>query len=94
LIDISHELTTPHLVGYRIVSAIPPNENLNLFNGQVVLSQSQAWVALACIGTLILWFTAAGSAIIWVACVTATLIVVHAGFMDTPIETDFAGGEV
>ncbi|KAJ3413295.1 hypothetical protein HDV05_008212 [Chytridiales sp. JEL 0842] len=81
-------------VGYRIVSAVPPNEPLSLFGGKVVMSQSQAWVALGCTSFLLLWFTAAGSAILWIVSVTATLIILHAGFMDTPIETDFAGGEV
>ncbi|KAJ3215174.1 hypothetical protein HDU67_000742 [Dinochytrium kinnereticum] len=82
------------LVGVRFITSMSPNEPTALFNGKLVLTQSQAWVALACLATLILWFTAAGSAIFWVACVTVTLIILHAGFMDKPIESDFASDEV
>ncbi|KAJ3099314.1 hypothetical protein HDU97_003288 [Phlyctochytrium planicorne] len=70
-----------------------PNEPTSLFGGKLILTQSQGWVALACLATLILYFTAAGSTIFWIASVTITLIVLHAGFMDTPIEADFSSEE-
>ncbi|KAJ3311805.1 hypothetical protein HDU76_003033 [Blyttiomyces sp. JEL0837] len=86
--------TLKPLIGARFVSSMPANEPVSYFQGKLVVSQSQAWVALACIATLILWFTAAGSAIFWVACFVITAVGLHAGFMEKSIESDFANSEV
>ncbi|KAI8849226.1 hypothetical protein BC829DRAFT_443212 [Chytridium lagenaria] len=44
------------LVGVRYITAMSPNEPTSLFGGKVILTQNQAWIALACLATLILWF--------------------------------------
>ena len=76
-------------VGVLLVSSMSQNEPTSIFGGRLTFTQSQAWMGLAVSGLLVLWLTAAGSSIFWVGCFVATIVMIHAGFMEKPIENDF-----
>ncbi|KAI9365471.1 PRA1 family protein-domain-containing protein [Zopfochytrium polystomum] len=77
------------IVGVRFISTMPPEGPVSFLNGKLVITSSQAWMALACISVLLLWFTSAGTTIFWIASVVVMAVAFHAGFMQKPLEDDF-----
>ncbi|KAI8612408.1 prenylated rab acceptor PRA1 [Chytriomyces sp. MP71] len=79
-------------VGSRYVSTISPNQPEHLFGNQSfpLITQTQGWLALALVGAILLYLTAAGSTIFWIVFWTALIVFGHAGMMEAPLEADFA----
>ncbi|KAJ3259503.1 hypothetical protein HDU77_001849 [Chytriomyces hyalinus] len=79
------------LVGSRYVSSISPNQPEHLFGNQSLplITQTQGWLALALVGAVLLYLTAAGSAIFWIVFWLGAVVLGHAGMMEAPLEADF-----
>ncbi|KAJ3052546.1 hypothetical protein HK097_006077 [Rhizophlyctis rosea] len=82
------------LIGaFKFVNSMNPNEPTRLPGG-VMVTRTQLYPALVFIAILVLWFTSATSAIFWLASVCAFIIAIHAGFMEPPVEAEFAEQQV
>ncbi|KAI9206025.1 prenylated rab acceptor PRA1 [Polychytrium aggregatum] len=76
--------------GFRYVSSMPANEPARLFGGKVALTQTQSYIGLAVLTLLTFWLTDAFDIIFWLVVGAGIFIVGHAGFMEPPVENDFA----
>ncbi|KAI9366034.1 prenylated rab acceptor PRA1 [Zopfochytrium polystomum] len=78
------------IFGVHFISKLPPEGPVSLFNGKVVITSSQAWLALSISAFVLLFFTSASSTIFWIASVVIGVVALHAGFMEKPLEDDFS----
>ncbi|KAJ3084735.1 hypothetical protein BCR33DRAFT_721458 [Rhizoclosmatium globosum] len=78
-------------VGSRYVATLPANEPTHLFGNPAfpLVTQTQGWLGLGVAAALLLYISAAGSAIFWIAVFVGLIVVGHAGVMEAPLEADF-----
>ncbi|KAI9346471.1 PRA1 family protein-domain-containing protein [Obelidium mucronatum] len=78
-------------VGSRYVSTLPANEPTHLFNNASLplITQTQGWLGLGLAAAILLYISAAGSAIFWIVVFVGIIVAGHAGVMEAPLEVDF-----
>ncbi|KAJ3295643.1 hypothetical protein HK104_002448 [Borealophlyctis nickersoniae] len=79
--------------GFKFVSSMPANEP-TVLPGGIMVTPKQLWPVLIVVGILLLWFTSVGGAIFWLVSVCALIVGTHAGFLEPPVEADFAEQQV
>lgn len=77
--------------GFKFISALPANQPTKI--GSASITQTQLWIGYGIVSFILLFFTGVSYTLFWVAVCCAATILIHAGSLTKPIESEFESAD-